>query len=366
MASIAAELGVSRTTVSNAYNRPDQLSPELRERILAQAEAQGYPGPDPMARSLRMRRVGAVGVLFTEQLSFAFDDPASVDFLAGLAEECGRRGDSLLVIPASSAECGDGETERRDDGPARTSSPEPASPDPRMLIRQAVVDSFVVYSVAEDDPFLKAVLERGLPTVICDQPTCEDGVPFVGIDDREAIKPAVRHLTELGHRDIGVLSVRLSRLRNDGPVSAERLAGARHHVQRSRVEGALEALGEAGIDAAGVPIVERHLNDPENNYDAARELLTSHPHLTAVACTTDTQALGVLRYANDHGIRIPEDLSVTGFDGIEAARHSGITTVIQPNRDKGRAAGAALAGGEARVILPTEFLPGRTTAPPRG
>ncbi|MFD5868820.1 LacI family DNA-binding transcriptional regulator [Corynebacterium sp. NPDC060344] len=363
MASIAAELGVSRTTVSNAYNRPDQLSPELRERILAQAEAQGYPGPDPMARSLRMRRVGAVGVLFTEQLSFAFDDPASVDFLSGLAEECGRRGDSLLVIPASSAECAG----QRDDDPAPTpTGPDSAAADPSMLIRQAVVDSFVVYSVAEDDPFLKAVLERGLPTVICDQPTGVGDVPFVGIDDREAIKPAVRHLTELGHREVGVLSVRLSRLRNDGEVSAERLAGARHHVQRSRVEGALEALAEAGVDASAVPIVERHLNDPENNYDAARELLTSHPNLTAVVCTTDTQALGVLRYARDHGIRVPEDLSVTGFDGIEMAQLVGVTTVIQPNRDKGRAAGAALAGGDAQVILPTQFREGRTTGVPRG
>src|SRR5699024_8662829 len=171
---------------------------------------------------------------------------------------------------------------------------------------------------------------------------------------------------ELGHREVGVLSVRLSRRRNDGPVSAERLAGARHHVQRSRVEGALEALAEAGIDPAGVPIVERHLNDPENNYDAARELLTAHPNLTAVVCTTDTQALGVLRYARDNGMRVPEDLSVTGFDGIDLARHMGVTTVIQPNRDKGRAAGAALAGGDASVTLPTEFLPGRTTGVPRG
>ncbi|WP_295624416.1 LacI family DNA-binding transcriptional regulator [uncultured Corynebacterium sp.] len=363
LASIAAELGVSRTTVSNAYNRPDQLSPELRERILAQAEAQGYPGPDPMARSLRMRRIGAVGVLFTEQLSFAFDDPASVDFLAGLAEACGERGDSLLVIPASSAGGDDavGDTEL-DDGPV---ADDPA--DPRMLIRHAVVDSFVVYSVAADDPFLGAVLERGLPTVICDQPVDVEGVPFVGIDDREAIKPAVRHLVELGHRDIGVLSVRLARRRNDGPVDADRLAGARHHVQRFRVEGILEALGEAGIGAESVPIIERHLNDPDNNYDAARELLEGHPELTAVACTTDTQALAVLRYARDHGIRVPEDLSVTGFDGIEIARHMGVTTVIQPNRAKGRAAGEALAGDgdSTRVILDTEFVAGRTTGPPR-
>ncbi len=322
LASIAAELGVSRTTVSNAYNRPDQLSEKLREHILETAERLGYPGPDPMARGLRMRRVGAIGVLFTEHLPFAFDDPASVDFLAGLAEELGEMGDSMLVIPASSEEGGDVDL---------------------SLIRQAVVDGFVVYSVADNDPFLAAVRARGLPTVVCDQPADVAALPFVGIDDREAIKPAVRHLTELGHRKVGILSVRLSRTPNSGYVTEERLAGAHHQVQKNRVEGALEALAEVGIQHADVPIIERHLNDRENNRDAARQLLTENPDLTAVVCTTDTQAIAVLEYAQENGIRVPEDLSITGFDGIERALFHKLTTVIQPNRQKGIAVGRALA-----------------------
>lgn len=86
LASLAAKLGVSRTTVSNAYNRPEQLSAELRQRILDTAEKMGYPGPDPMARSLRTRHAGSIGVLLTDHLSYAFEDMASVDFLAGMAE----------------------------------------------------------------------------------------------------------------------------------------------------------------------------------------------------------------------------------------------------------------------------------------
>nr|WP_120491900.1 LacI family DNA-binding transcriptional regulator [Corynebacterium lactis] len=357
LASIAAELGVSRTTVSNAYNRPDQLSDKLREKIMETAERLGYPGPDPMARGLRMRRVGAVGVLFTEHLPFAFEDPASVDFLAGLAEKLGEMGDSMLVIPASSQSEGEYDTN---------------------LIRQAVVDGFVVYSVADNDPFLATVRSRGLPTVICDQPADREAVPFVGIDDREAIKPAVRHLTELGHKKVGILSVRLSREPNNGVVTPERLAGAHHQVQKNRVEGALEALAEAGIDAADVPVIERHYNDRKNNKEAAEELLTSFPDLTAVVCTTDTQALAVLEYAKEHGIRIPEDLSVTGFDGIELARMRGLTTVVQPNREKGKAVGCALSdaikrsNGELpaeatapRVYLETQFVVGETTAAPK-
>ncbi len=68
LASLAAELGVSRTTVSNAYNRPDQLSAPLRARVLEAARRLGYPGPDPVARSLRTRKAGAVGLLLTEAL----------------------------------------------------------------------------------------------------------------------------------------------------------------------------------------------------------------------------------------------------------------------------------------------------------
>ena len=71
---VAAELGVSAKTVSNAYSRPDQLSVELRERILATAARLGYPGPHPVAAGLRRGRVGAIGVAYANRLSYAFDD----------------------------------------------------------------------------------------------------------------------------------------------------------------------------------------------------------------------------------------------------------------------------------------------------
>ena len=96
LASLAAELKVSRTTISNAYNRPDQLSAELRERVLAAAKRLGYPGPDPVARSLRTRRAGAVGLVITEPLTYAFSDPAALNFVAGLAESCEEFGKRAL------------------------------------------------------------------------------------------------------------------------------------------------------------------------------------------------------------------------------------------------------------------------------
>lgn len=352
LASLAAELGVSRTTVSNAYNQPDQLSTELRERILRAAAARGYPGPDPMARSLRTRRVGSIGVLLTEHLSYAFEDAASVDFLAGMAEATSGTESSLTLIPAG-----------------------PSEQDVSALVGRAVVDGIVVYSVAEGDPHLAAACARHTPLVVCDQPKGLD-LPFVGIDDHAAIKPAARALLDAGHTRIGVLAIRLERTQQDGPVDVATLPTAALHVQRARVLGALEEFMAAGLE--DVPVITRHINDQANCRSAAEEMLTTHPELTAVLCTTDSMALGVMEYAAVRGIAVPEDLSVTGFDGIRTALTQGLTTVVQPNKEKGRAAGRLLLElidvhrvdspppePAPREILETTFHPGSTVSAPR-
>src|SRR3954464_2616514 len=90
LVTVARAVGVSPTTVSNAYNRPRKLSPALRERILEAARDLGYPGPDPAARSLRSGRAGSIGLLFGETLAYAFQDPIAVEFLRGLAEGSAR------------------------------------------------------------------------------------------------------------------------------------------------------------------------------------------------------------------------------------------------------------------------------------
>lgn len=353
LATIADMLGVSRTTVSNAYNRPQQLSPKLRAQILATATKIGYMGPDPTARSLRTRYVGSTGVLFTDHLTYAFEDVASLDFLAGMSEASSGTATAMTLVPV---------------GPDTT---DPTSA--RQLVNQAVVDGFVVYSVAREDPFFEAVYARGLPTVVVDQPR-DPRCNFVGIDDAAAIAPAADALLVAGHRKIGVLCIRLDPCPNNGPVSLERLRLARHEVQRNRVQGALARCEAAGIDPAEIPVVERHINDPANNVDAARELLERHPELTAVLCTTDTMALGVMRYARARGIAIPEQLSVTGFDGTAPALAAGLHTVVQPNRRKGKEAASALQEAIARddqpvtvrsLILPTTFQPGSSVAEPR-
>lgn len=351
LASIAATLGVSRTTVSNAYNRPEQLSAELRQRILDTAEKMGYLGPNPVARSLRTRRAGAIGVLLTEDLTYAFEDMASVDFLAGVAEAAGNT--QLTLIPASPE-----------------SSVDHVSA--QQLVNQAAVDGFVIYSVAQGDPHLEAVKSRGLPAVIADQPVSEKEVPWIGVDDKAAIAPAAQLLVDAGHRKIGILSIRLDRVRNDGYVSPERLNAAQYQVQQSRVQGALEVFDKAGIAADTVPVMECWINDRAHNLKVAKALLEQHPELTAVLCTTDSLAFGVLEYLKTVGKTVPEDLSLTGYDGTQFALARDLSTVIQPNKLKGFKAGELLLSlieeeyVEHPIVLPTEFNRGSTVAQLRG
>ncbi len=345
LASLAAELGVSRTTVSNAYNRPDQLSPQLRGRVMEAARRAGYPGPDPVARSLRTRRAGAIGLLLTEQLSYAFQDPAAVAFVEGLTVECDKARLGLLLVPAS------------------------PDYDDVLAVSSAAVDGFVAYAMPDDDPHLQAMLARGLPAVVCDQPSLP-GVDLVGIDDTAAMRQIADHLIELGHRRVGVICMRLGRAHRDGPVDNHRQQVAHYHVQRSRLAGLRSAFTAAGVAWDRIPVVERFEHSVAAGASAADEVLSLDPGITALIATSDVLALGAMQALARRRQRVPEDVSVTGFDGVRAALDAGLTTVQQPVIEKGKQAGRllldpAVHSRPRRVMLPTTFIRGSTTAAPR-
>src|ERR671914_1763227 len=104
LATVAEAVGVSLTTVSNAYNRPHKLSPALRERILDAARDLGYPGPNPAARGLRRGRTGSIGLLFGEELAYVFRDTGAIEFLRGLAEGTARHDNVLQLIATLDAD----------------------------------------------------------------------------------------------------------------------------------------------------------------------------------------------------------------------------------------------------------------------
>jgi DNA-binding LacI/PurR family transcriptional regulator len=347
--SIADLLGVSRTTVSNAYSRPDQLNPKLRERILRTADELGYCGPDPAARTLRSGHAGVLGVLLAERLSYAFTDPAAVSFLQGVAQVGEREGTGLLLLPPS--------------------SPDGAGP-PAAAVRGAVVDGFLVYSMSSDAPGVQAVVARRLPTVVVDEPRLP-GASFVGIDDRAAARGVAEHVLGLGHERVAVITFRLAADGYNGQVTPERQAAATFTITRARLEGYADAVRAAGLRWEDVEVQERTPNSVAGGAAAARVLFDRDPRPTAILATSDVLAVGAMRAAREHGLAVPGDLSVSGFDDTPGATlvTPALTTVRQPLLDKGAVAGRLLldpspGAGADEVLLPTELAVRASTGPP--
>lgn len=345
---IADAVGVSRTTVSNAYNRPAELSDELRNRILAVAEGLGYRGPDAAARMLRTGRTGSIGLLFTEDLRFVFTDPDTTSFMQGVAETSALSGTGLTLLPV----------------PPGTDVAETA-------VTTTPVDGYLVFSVADGEPALATILQRGRPVVVVDEPDLGDQTSFVGIDDFTGAQLAAAHLIELGHRRLGVLLGRLSSDVVRGRVDADREAQTTMRIARERLAGYRSAMAEAGLDPTELVVWESGGNDPDSARTAARVMLAEHPRLTALACFSDQIAIGASQAGSAIGRSVPADLSIVGFDDVPRAGSwdPPLTTVRQPMVDKGRAAADLLlelidGASPRRVELGIELVVRASTAPP--
>lgn len=334
---VAERAGVSIGTASNAFNRPELISRGLRERVLTAALALGYAGPDPAGRRLRTGRAGALGLIFTGPLPFAFTDPAAPLFLRGLARGMEGARSGLLIIPTS-----------------------PSREQATQAVREAAVDGFIVYSSPTDDPRVEGAIERRLPIVVVDQPRSV-AAPFVGIDDRAAASGAAEHVRTLGHERVAVLA--FAEAAEEGltfDVTAERLAGYR--------EGLADVWETASIH-------ECRPNSPERARKVAADFLDGAERPTAVLAMSDAMAIGTLEAANERAISVPDELSIVGFDDVPAAHLTAppLTTVAQPHERKGELAAALLlpaietgasSGNGERTVLATELVVRASTGPP--
>jgi DNA-binding LacI/PurR family transcriptional regulator len=343
---LAAALGVSPATISNAYNRPDQLSPQLRERILAAAEELGYPGPDAAGRTLRMGRADAVGVLLTERLSYAFSDPFAIEFLTGLSEVVEEHGISIVLMPLA----------RR--GPSSGTDLDQAD---LTAVRQANIDALTILSLPADHPAAMLARARGIRLVTTSASSDPDS-SWVAIDDFGAGVMVGEHLAHLGHRDIAVI------------VETNQPAGSPgQHLDIAELSFLDYAARVAGLRKAvpgQVVIVSGGHNSLESGASAISWLRERDELPTAVVGLSDVLALGALQALTSHGLATPADVSVCGFDDIPAARSANLTTVHQPIREKGLHVGRLLIDPESRprqVLLPISLVArGSTgTAPDR-
>jgi DNA-binding LacI/PurR family transcriptional regulator len=345
--SVAAAAGVSVSSVSNAYNKPEQLSAEVRARILAVAKDQGYAGPDAAARSLRSKRAGAIGIMLTERLSYAFSDPFSVGLLAGIADVAEKYRSGMVLIPLAPP---DGD--HADDVAASVEA-----------VRQAVVDGVIAYCIDPQHPARDVIRSRGL-TIVSTIEEVREG-KHVLIDEVAAGRNVGELIRTLGHRRVGVVAYA------DNPIGTTEVLDTADESRiyeeiRQRLQGFRAGLG----DGVEMTVVSAGYNDIESGRAAAATLLDRADRPTALLAMSDIAALGALTALEQRRLVPGRDISVTGFDDIPQAEPAGLTTVRQPIRERGRLLARMLLDptyAETEVVLPTELVVRASTGPvPKG
>lgn len=333
---VAQAVGVSTSTVSNAYNKPGQLSAELRARVLATATELGYAGPDAAARSLRSGRAAAVGVLLTQRLSYAFSDPYAVGFLTGLAEVMEESATSVLLLPLSDSDELTTET-----------------------MRSANIDALTSLCLPDGSPAVTVARTRRIPIVntVC---TLDPDESYVAIDDRLAGQLIGDHLHRLGHRRVTVVSDEHTLVAHGGIVRDE-FDDVDCPDCRSRLTGLAGAMPGAELQ-----IITGGHNAVSSGRRAAPLALDAQDRPSAIVALSDVLALGVLEAMTNRGLVAGRDVSVAGFDDISAAAGAGLTTVRQPIVDKGRAVGELLLDLDRtprQLMLPIELVVRSSTGP---
>ena len=341
MQTVADAVGVSRMTVSNAFSRPDQLSSELRERILEAADKLGYVGPDPAARALARGRTGSIGLLLTDELAEAFQDAVATEFMSAVATALTHEGMALTLL---------------------TSGDAVGAPSGHVPARDVAMDGAIVYICDPASPDIAWLERRSVPVVSVDRdPT--PNAPSVNVDDRGGARAAAQHLVDLGHTRIGILTLDKT-FEVDGVPKPNTPA-------RERMLGWTDVLDAAGIE----PLVRAPRYRSWLSVEAdARAMLDRPDRPTAILCFSDLIAVQTIQVAQSLGLRVPEDLSVVGFDDSRRATESRpqLTTVHQEVASKGQEAVRALMAimGDnppptaERILLPTSLVVRESTAPP--
>jgi DNA-binding LacI/PurR family transcriptional regulator len=317
---IAEKAGVSKTTVSFAFNEPAKLSRATCARVLAMAAQLGYV-PDPVARTLTTRRTGTVGLLLPQPVQEALRNPYLGEVIQGLGSSCANQGLSLLLVP-----------------PFHGTVMEAA--------RRAAVDALVAIGVGPDHQVVDLMAQRRIPLVTIDGCPGE-GLSNVGIDDEAAAYRLMKHVLDCGHRNLAVVELE-PEVYNDG-------SGQVSAVARRRNAGFSGALQAAGLsdDLVRTFRVDCSLS---GGMEAADQVLAGCG-CTAILVMADILAMGIYVRCAETGIRIPADLSVAAFDDIQLSRilQPGLTTISQPGSGKGSEAGrvilSLLQGGPIQQVL---------------
>jgi LacI family transcriptional regulator len=327
LAAIAAEAGVSLPTVSKVVNGRPDVAPDTRARVERLLGELNYQRPGLR----RGRRAGLIDLVFN-----GLDSPWAVEILRGAEEWCSAHGMGAAVSAV------------------RHGNARPASWTSALASHDT--DGVILITSELTPPQLQQLRQDGLPLVVVDPANLPDpDLPSVGATNWAGGLAATDHLLGLGHRRIAAIT---------GP--------ADYLCSRARIDGYRSALERAGLPFD--PALVRHGDfQHEGGFQRGGELLALPARPTAIFAGSDQQALGVCEAARQRGLRIPQDLSVVGFDDLPAARWVSppLTTIRQPLAEMGRTAAEMLGDliegiplRSNRVELTTELIVRESTAHP--
>ena len=294
---VARHAGVSVATVSRVVNDRPDVSQETRDAVMEVVRALSF-STNRSARALSKGRTGLIG--FT--IPFVLGDYYS-QILSGATEALHEQEMRAVLCP----------TRHEHDREAALVE--------RLM--RGTTDGAILVLPSESPDELKDLGRQGFPFVVVDAPMpLPDQIPVVSARHSAGARAATEHLLGLGHRRIGIVTGR------EGWVATE-----------ERLTGYQAALAAAGVLASG-ELVRTGNFEMTEGHEAARELLALDDPPTAIFACNDNMAVGVLRAAAEAGLRVPDDLSVVGFDDSELARVTtpALTTVRQPLEEMGRMA----------------------------
>ena len=291
---------VSRSVVSRVLNDHPNVSPDTRQRVLKVIEEYNYR-PNAAARSLATDRTHEIGILAPRWQNDVLSSSYWSLIFLGLSEQCIERGyyASLSML-----------------------MPQDVGTIPQRLISEHHFDGFVLFHREVTERIAPALRERNVPIVLIGHDSSLEDVSSVDVDNFQGAYRATRHLLQLGHRQIALL-----------------LGQKDRQESIDRLKGYETALSEAGIEVDDSLIVEGEYSQMHGKR-TMQSLLEQGSVPSAVFCSGDVIAEGVLLAAYEAGIRVPDDLAVVGFDDLPSSAFTipPLTTVRQPIYDKGEQA----------------------------
>ncbi|NNF65846.1 MAG: LacI family DNA-binding transcriptional regulator [Acidimicrobiia bacterium] len=320
--------GVSRSTVSRVINNQPNVHDDVRANVLEVIERTGY-APNAAARSLVSGRSGVIGLVIPSRVHAIFEDPYFSRLIQGISAASNSSGNMLSLFLFQSAE------EETDLYP--------------RVVKAGFLDGLIVTATRMGDPLLASLTGSDLPVVIVGRPDT-GGVSYVDVDNHDGGVKAAVHLYELGHRKIGLLGA---------PVSTT--AGL------DRLNGFVQGLATCGMALDPKLRVDGDFSE-SGGYEAMQKLAKQRPD--AVFAASDTMAFGALRALQEHGISVPQDMAIVGFDGMPASEKSipALTTIRQPVAETGTRAVQVLndlisgaASAPVVEILPVELVVRQST-----